>query len=147
MGQSQWRFPRETPKGDLSCGDLRETRQILASQVRRGRAPAQTRTFDRKSLAQQWARTVEGEIDNGVLVDRRAAERTSLAQVLERYRCEVTPTKRGSADEDSSSVAARFPCRTAPYLRPPRRRTADQLRLPVIMVFAAALSCSTLNIQ
>jgi len=69
--------------------------------VRRGAAPAQTRTFDSKSLAQQIARTVEGEIDNRVLVDRRAAERTALAQVLKRYRCEVTPTKRGSADAHS----------------------------------------------
>jgi len=59
--------------------------------VRRGAAPAQTRTFDSKSLAQQIARTVEGEIDNRVLVDRRAAERTALAQVLKRYCCEVTP--------------------------------------------------------
>ena len=41
--------------------------------VRRGAAPAQTRTFDSKSLAQQIARTVEGEIDNRVLVYRRAA--------------------------------------------------------------------------
>lgn len=30
----------------------------------------------------------------------RAAERTSLAQVLERYRREVTPTKRGASEED-----------------------------------------------
>jgi hypothetical protein len=57
--------------------------------VRRGGAPAQTRTFDSKS--QQSARTAEGEIDNRVLVDRWAADRTSLAQVLKRYRCEVTP--------------------------------------------------------
>ncbi len=79
--------------------------------IRRGGAPAQTRTFVSKTLAQQWARTVEGEIDNGVLVDRGAVERTSLARVLERYRLEVTLTKRGSADEDSarsrSSISAR----------------------------------------
>lgn len=78
--------------------------------VRRHGAPAQTRTFNSKSLAQQWARTVEGEIDNGVLVDRRAAERTSLAQVLARYRQEVTPNKRGATDEDARLKAmARHP--------------------------------------
>jgi len=54
-------------QGDLSYGDLRETRQILASQ-----GPA--RTCARPNpYAQQLARTVEGEIDNRVLVDRRAA--------------------------------------------------------------------------
>jgi len=62
--------------------------------------PAQTRTFDNKTLAQQWARSVETGIDNGVVVDRRLAERTSLAEILERYRREVTPTKRGAADEN-----------------------------------------------
>jgi hypothetical protein len=52
--------------------------------VRRAGLPAQTRTFDKKTLAQQWARSVESEIDKGVLVDRRVAQRLSLAEVLER---------------------------------------------------------------
>ena len=68
--------------------------------IRRTGAPTQTRTFDNKALAEKWARSVEGEIDNGVLVDRRAAERTTLAEILERYRREVTPTKRGARDEN-----------------------------------------------
>jgi integrase len=68
--------------------------------IRRARLPARTRTFDNKTLAQQWARSVEAGIDNGVVVDRRLAERTSLAEILERYRREVTPTKRGAADEN-----------------------------------------------
>jgi integrase len=68
--------------------------------IRRAGLPAQTRTFDNKALAQQWARSVETGIDNGVVVDRRLAERTSLAEILERYRREVTPTKRGAADDN-----------------------------------------------
>jgi integrase len=68
--------------------------------IRRAGLPAQTQTFDSKLLAQQWARSVEADIDKGITVDRRTAERTSLAQVLERYRREVTPTKRGAADEN-----------------------------------------------
>jgi len=68
--------------------------------VRRAGVPAQTRSFDNKALAQQWARSVETEIDNGVVVDRRAADRTSLSEILERYRRDVTPTKRGAADEN-----------------------------------------------
>jgi integrase len=68
--------------------------------IRRAGLPAQTRTFDNKTLAQLWARSVETGIDNGVVVDRRLAERTSLAEILERYRREVTPTKRGAADEN-----------------------------------------------
>ena len=68
--------------------------------VRRVGAPEQTRTFDNKALAERWARSVDTQIDDGILVDRRAADRTSLAQVLERYRLEVTPTKRGAQDEN-----------------------------------------------
>jgi len=81
-------------RGELSCGDFREARQVLA-----GESP-QTQTFDSKLLAQQWSRSVESDIDKGITVDRRTAERTSLTQVLERYRREVTPTKRGAADEN-----------------------------------------------
>jgi len=68
--------------------------------IRRAGLPAQTRTFDSKTLAQQWARSVESDIDTGIVVDRRTAARTSLAEILERYRREVTPTKRGAADEN-----------------------------------------------
>jgi integrase len=68
--------------------------------IRRAGLPAQTRTFNSRTLAQQWARSVESEIDKGIVVDRRPATRTSLAEILERYRREVTPTKRGAADEN-----------------------------------------------
>ena len=68
--------------------------------IRRSGEPTQTRTFDNKAHAEKWARSVEGEIDNGVVIDRRLAERTTLAEILERYRREVTPTKRGAPDEN-----------------------------------------------
>ena len=68
--------------------------------IRRTGLPAQTRTFDNRMHAQQWARSVESDLDKGIVVDRRTAQRLSLAEVLERYRREVTPTKRGSADEN-----------------------------------------------
>jgi hypothetical protein len=67
--------------------------------VRRAGLPAQTRSFDNKTLAQRWAHGVESEMDQGIAVDRRIAERTTLSEVLERYRRAVTPTKRGTTDE------------------------------------------------
>lgn len=39
-------------------------------------------------------------MDQWITVDRRIADRTSVAELLERYRREVTPTKRGAADEN-----------------------------------------------
>ena len=57
--------------------------------IRRAGLPAQTRTFDNKTQAQQWARNVESNIDKGIVVDRRVAERLSLAEILERHRREL----------------------------------------------------------
>jgi integrase len=68
--------------------------------IRRAGLTAQTKTFDNRTHAQQWARSVESDLDKGIVVDRRTAQRLSLAEVLERYRREVTPTKRGSLDEN-----------------------------------------------
>ena len=74
--------------------------QFWRVKIRRASLPPQTRTFDNRMHAQQWARSVESDLDKGIVVDRRTAQRLSLAEVLERYRREVTPTKRGSADEN-----------------------------------------------
>src|SRR5580658_9436945 len=74
--------------------------QFWRVKVRRTGLPAQTKSFDNKTLAQQWARSVESDLDKGIVVDRRTAQRLSLAEVLERYRREVTPTKRGARDEN-----------------------------------------------
>jgi hypothetical protein len=68
--------------------------------IRRQGAPAQTRTFDSKTAAQQWARSLETELDCGIVIDRRPAERTTLSEILEHYRRDVTPTKRGARDEN-----------------------------------------------
>lgn len=67
--------------------------------IRRAGLPAQTRTFDNRTKAQQWARGVESDLDKGITVDLRTAQRTCLADILERYRREVTISKRGAADE------------------------------------------------
>jgi len=74
--------------------------QFWRVKIRRTGLAAQTKTFNNRTHAQQWARSVESDLDKGIVVDRRTAQRLSLAEVLERYRREVTPTKRGSADEN-----------------------------------------------
>ncbi|MHB1511928.1 MAG: hypothetical protein ACYCTF_01125 [Acidiferrobacter sp.] len=44
-------------------------------------------------------RQIEREKDRGVFVSRAEAEATTLSEVLERYRREITPRKRGAAIE------------------------------------------------
>lgn len=68
--------------------------------IRRRGLPAQSRTFPSKALAERWARSVDTDIDQGMLVDRRAADHAYLAEVLERCRREISPSKRGARDED-----------------------------------------------
>ena len=69
------------------------------AKVRRKGYPQIGRTFDSKADAEKWARLIEGEMDRGVFVDRREAERTTLDEALERYEREVTPRKKGAKQE------------------------------------------------
>lgn len=61
--------------------------------------PRLSRTFDSKADAERWAGEIEGEIRRGVFVDRREAEETTLLEALDRYEREVTPAKKGAAQE------------------------------------------------
>lgn len=51
-------------------------------------------TFDTKADAETWAAKVESEIGRGVFVDHSEAERTTLAEALDRYEREVLPQKK-----------------------------------------------------
>jgi integrase len=69
-------------------------------QVRRSGLPTSSRSFRLKSDAELWARQVEQRLDCGDLpIDRRMLRRTTLGDLLRRYRDTVTPAKRGAAEE------------------------------------------------
>lgn len=57
---------------------------------RKGMAPI-SRTFDYKHEAISWAAEIESEITRGVYISRAEAERTTLAEALERYIREYIP--------------------------------------------------------
>ena len=69
------------------------------AQVRKKGQPLQTKTFETRAMAEQWARAIEVEIDKGVFVSRAEAETTTLKELLDRYLAEVTPSKKGAAPE------------------------------------------------
>ena len=69
------------------------------AQVRKKGQPLQTKTFETRALAEQWARAIEVEMDKGVFVSRAEAESTTLKELLERYLAEITPLKKGAAPE------------------------------------------------
>ncbi|XTI71823.1 site-specific integrase [Acidithiobacillus sp. AC3] len=61
--------------------------------------PKQTRVFRTKSEAQAWAKVVEAEMVRGVWQDRSEAERTTIADLLDRYVSEVLADRKHCAPE------------------------------------------------
>lgn len=61
------------------------------AKVRRKGWPAQSKTFRTKTAAENWARQVEAEMDRGAFVSRAAAERTTFAELAQRFRSDFAP--------------------------------------------------------
>lgn len=69
------------------------------AKVRRKGFPEQSKTFSYKEDAEKWVRAVERELETSGFVDRREADRNSLAAILRRYQKEITPSKKSAAIE------------------------------------------------
>jgi integrase len=69
------------------------------ARVRRKGYPDQSRTFGSRAEAEAWARLIESDIDRGAWMPRTEGERTTLGELLARYRIEISPSKKGSAQE------------------------------------------------
>ncbi|BCA80489.1 site-specific integrase [Desulfuromonas sp. AOP6] len=69
------------------------------ARIRRKGYPPQAKTFDSKTEAAEWARSVESSMDRGLFVDYSEAERTTLTDALDRYEREVTSKKKGKGQE------------------------------------------------
>jgi integrase len=81
---------------------IRKLRGKWQAQVRRRGMAPRAKSFLSKSDAERWARDLEAQLDRaGALPDTRVAERTTLADVLTRYRDEITPKKRSSVSESA----------------------------------------------
>lgn len=78
------------------------------AQVRRNGWPTATRTFRLKAEAQEWAAGVEHDMRRGSFVRRDQAEALTVAQALNRYLAEVTPTKKASTQKGQRSQAKRL---------------------------------------
>ncbi len=79
---------------------IRRLRGRWQAMVRRRGVPPRCKSFDQRTDATRWARSLEAEADrSGWLADTRFAERTTLGELLARYRDQVTPTKLGAHPE------------------------------------------------
>ena len=66
--------------------------------TRRGCA-AIAKSFLNKADAERWGRQAETLLDQGTFIDPAEAKRTTVAEIIERYRLEVTPKKKGATQE------------------------------------------------
>lgn len=69
------------------------------AKIRRRGYPVQSQTFRKKADAEEWARSIENEIDRGIFVSRSEGERTTFSDAADRYTREVLPEKRGKIQD------------------------------------------------
>jgi integrase len=79
---------------------IRKLRGKWQAQVRRRGIAPRAKSFEAKSDAEKWARSLEAELDrSGNLPDSRLAEKTTIKELLERYLIDITPSKRSASSE------------------------------------------------
>lgn len=79
---------------------IRKRNDKWQAQVRRTGHSPRTKSFHNRADAQRWVRQTELELDRLALAyDPARLERITVADLLTRYRDEVTPNKRGAASE------------------------------------------------
>ncbi len=70
------------------------------AKIRRDGYPSKSKTFDKHSDAETWARIQESEMDRGVWRDRTSAESTTFHDLLKQYLRDVVPGKKGATVEE-----------------------------------------------
>jgi len=79
---------------------IRKLRGKWQAMVRRKGLAPRSKSFDKRTDAEKWARDLEAQVDvAGFIADTRLAEQTTLGQILSRYRDEITPMKRSAKTE------------------------------------------------
>lgn len=68
-------------------------------QVRKKGYPHQSKTFAVRSDAVKWGHIIEAEMDKGLFVSTDEADRTTVADLLDRYIRDVSPTKRSGGSD------------------------------------------------
>lgn len=72
-----------------------------AVEIRRKGYPRQHATFETKAEAMAWAADIESSMNKGTWRNLGDADKTTLAECIDRYRTEVTPNKKGALQEQS----------------------------------------------
>ena len=76
---------------------IRQRNGKWQARVARQGYPAKVQTFSTRGEAERWARRIEVQLDQGDFRREGSAKRLKLADILNRYMEEVTPTMRSAA--------------------------------------------------
>lgn len=68
-------------------------------QIRKKGFPVQSRTFETKEEAKDWATVIESEMTRGTFIDRSLAESTTLGEVIDTYIEDTAPEHKGYESE------------------------------------------------
>ena len=74
-------------------------RSTFQVKIRRAGHPPLSRTFPSRLLADQWAAEHEAQIARGTLIDPTLARSVTMGELFSRYLADVTPAKKGVAQE------------------------------------------------
>ena len=97
------------------------------ARIKRDGFPDQVKSFEAKAEAERWARSVESDMDRGSYVSYTEAQRTTLADLIQRYMAEVLPSMKGALEDSirlraicrrpicKNSIAALTPAKIAAY--------------------------------
>jgi integrase len=72
--------------------------------VKRKGYPLQSKTWNTRKEAEAWARGVESEMDRGAFISRGEVERTTVSDLIERYREDELPKKLGKGFKPALKV-------------------------------------------
>ena len=74
----------------MATFDKRES-GMWQAKVRKNGFPSQSKTFERKIDAEIWARKIEADIDRGIFQNTSDAEKTTLSDLIKRFKSEYAP--------------------------------------------------------
>lgn len=79
---------------------IRKRKDRWQCRIQRKGYPDITKTFPSKEEALKWSRGVEHSIDEGTFVPEQRKQQYILAELIDRYKKEVTPSKKSAAQEE-----------------------------------------------
>ena len=100
-----WGQCQKVHGGIVMANFTQRTNGKWQAKIRRTGWPDQSKSFQTREAAKQWATATEREMDIGAFINRNDAERTTFKAAANRYIKEVVPTKR-SGERDVYKIKA-----------------------------------------